>query len=301
MNRVASFLLLIVALLAGSKGALGQTVAVAPNATPAYQVMTFSSATVAKDANLRSGPGTQYRIVGGAQAGDVVIIVGTDSEDFLWVALDSGAWISSSLLDVDSLATVTPAAITAPTSTGTPLAVTPRTTVMPTATFPPVSEDETVFIALNATFYSLFLDPLDDYTRYWNMAKDNPRVISTYSWRSNMSQLFIDVVDLVEATREEMPTGVDLPFVDTFFDFVDGVERWAIYGQSAVWSTDAGDWDVVSEAYKDMWDLYHIHADIMDSLEDRYVKATATPSLTPRVTTTPRPASTPRATATARP
>lgn len=63
----------------------------APSSTPI-------TAEVNKNANLRSGPGTNFEIVGSAQAGQQVNLV-SKNEAGDWYLLDSGQWIASFLVD----------------------------------------------------------------------------------------------------------------------------------------------------------------------------------------------------------
>lgn len=50
------------------------------------------------NANLRSGPGTDYAVIGGAVAGDQLTTVGRN-EAGDWLQLASGAWIAAALVD----------------------------------------------------------------------------------------------------------------------------------------------------------------------------------------------------------
>jgi hypothetical protein len=50
-------------------------------------------------ANIRSGPGTQYEIVGQAQTGDSVTVVACNV-DCSWLKLDNGNWIAAFLVDL---------------------------------------------------------------------------------------------------------------------------------------------------------------------------------------------------------
>ena len=63
-----------------------------PTLKPANQVVANS------DANLRAGPGTDYGIVGGLQAGDQVIVSGRNEQGD-WYQLESGEWIATFLVD----------------------------------------------------------------------------------------------------------------------------------------------------------------------------------------------------------
>jgi cytoskeleton protein RodZ len=95
---------------------------VPPTPTPAPQ-----PATVSTLANLRSGPGTEFELVGGVQPGEQINIVGR-TEDGLWFLLDSGAWIFAQLIE-NSPGNV-PVAGTTPGAT--PLSEEPTPTLTPT-------------------------------------------------------------------------------------------------------------------------------------------------------------------------
>ena len=57
-----------------------------------------ASFTVNSEANIRSGPGTDFEIVRVAQAGEEVIAVG-QNEDGTWLQLEDGNWIATFLVD----------------------------------------------------------------------------------------------------------------------------------------------------------------------------------------------------------
>lgn len=62
--------------------------------TPAPPII---GAVVGENANLRSGPGTDYAVVGGAVAGDQIAPVGRNSAGD-WLQLANGAWIAAALV-----------------------------------------------------------------------------------------------------------------------------------------------------------------------------------------------------------
>ncbi len=68
--------------------------------------------TVNKNANLRSGPGTNFGVVGTATKGQTFNIVGKN-DNGTWYKLDSGQWIANFLINMES---------TAPTATAMPAA-----------------------------------------------------------------------------------------------------------------------------------------------------------------------------------
>jgi len=78
---------------------------VKPTATPKPTAIRMSTATptpprptVVRGANLRSGPGTEYPVIGGAAAGQVLDVVGR-SADGGWIYLSNGAWIAAFLVN----------------------------------------------------------------------------------------------------------------------------------------------------------------------------------------------------------
>ncbi|MGL4650887.1 MAG: SH3 domain-containing protein, partial [Caldilineaceae bacterium] len=91
--------------------------------------------TTTTNANLRSGPGTTFDIVGNTELGQVVTIVARN-EAADWLRLDTGSWVSASL--VAGLPTVTTIAVFDPNATPTPAAIPPATPSAGTAVTPTV-------------------------------------------------------------------------------------------------------------------------------------------------------------------
>jgi uncharacterized protein YgiM (DUF1202 family) len=80
--------------------------------TPTSTTEVSTTVTVLRNANLRAGPGTTFAIVGSARAGDRLTVVGQNATGN-WYQLDTGAWISESLVQpvtVVSTTSVTPPA-----------------------------------------------------------------------------------------------------------------------------------------------------------------------------------------------
>ena len=79
--------------------------------------VTFAQApqtgSVLQNANLRSGPGTNYTIVGKATAGQTVQVVDSNAAA-TWYKLSDGKWIAASLVDLSPLASANTAPITGP-------------------------------------------------------------------------------------------------------------------------------------------------------------------------------------------
>jgi hypothetical protein len=91
-----------------------------------------NAATTNTVSNLRAGPGTDYPIVGSADAGSVLDIVGQNA-DGTWLILANGSWIAAFLVNnaPQDLPVVEPPAAPAPTPAATEI-LTP--TVIPTVT-----------------------------------------------------------------------------------------------------------------------------------------------------------------------
>ncbi len=68
--------------------------------TAAYQGIVNSTA------NIRSGPGLTYSVVGQAQAGQAITLVACN-EDCSWLQMDTGNWIAAFLVDLVSASTTT--------------------------------------------------------------------------------------------------------------------------------------------------------------------------------------------------
>lgn len=76
-----------------------QTTPIMATVTPTGTVNSdVIAGTVNRDANLRSGPGTSYKIIGGVKAGQKVTVIGV-SPDESWLHLDNDAWIAAFLVD----------------------------------------------------------------------------------------------------------------------------------------------------------------------------------------------------------
>lgn len=69
-----------------------------PSAAPTARPSTATRPTASDKANLRSGPGQQYAVVGSAAAGQTLDLVGR-SADSGWYATRDGNWISATLVD----------------------------------------------------------------------------------------------------------------------------------------------------------------------------------------------------------
>lgn len=135
--------------IAGGRGLWADTPATATAANPA---------TANRNANLRSGPGTNYAVAGQVAAGATVVAVGRNAAGD-WLKLESGAWIAAFLVDdaptnltVVDAGTASPSASAAsPTAapTPTPLPAQPAVNAPPERACHP-SYDPCVSIASDA-------------------------------------------------------------------------------------------------------------------------------------------------------
>lgn len=57
-----------------------------------------TTVTVLRDANLRSGPGTDFDVSGNAGPGDELVVIG-QNDDGTWFELEDGSWIAASLVE----------------------------------------------------------------------------------------------------------------------------------------------------------------------------------------------------------
>jgi uncharacterized protein YgiM (DUF1202 family) len=109
-----------------------------PTATPVPKVRVSASS-----ANLRSGPGTEFVVVGTANVGDVMTVLATDSgADWFNVVLGTGetGWISTSVVEaIDSLNSVSVALTIPAPPTSPPIPTSPPApTSLPAPTSPPL-------------------------------------------------------------------------------------------------------------------------------------------------------------------
>lgn len=108
--------------------------------------------TATRGANLRSGPGTSYAVVGSLKAGEVVSVTKTNS-DATWYQLDSGKWVAAFLVKpaasgaakLAPSATVT--ATVAPKVTPTKVAATATPATPAPAAVKPTAEEVAAYLA----------------------------------------------------------------------------------------------------------------------------------------------------------
>ncbi len=140
-------------------------------------------------ANLRSGPGTTYPIVGSVEAGAELMVVG-QNEDGAWFQLADGSWIAAFLVSPAGEAAPAPSV---PATPAVPIA-------LPTAITLPATPVATTVAAVEATLEQLAasnselaaaLDALADL-----LAAPRPR---SATWRADVLAQATIIVDALEA------------------------------------------------------------------------------------------------------
>lgn len=120
---------------------LSESTAAAAAPTPAM------GATATKGANLRAGPATTFKVVGGVKAGDGLEIVGKNKAGD-WYQLAGGQWIAAFLVTnppavpvVEEPAAAAPAPTSVPAAEGSPQPATSGAAAVPVANRPPTAAD----------------------------------------------------------------------------------------------------------------------------------------------------------------
>lgn len=176
-----------------------------PLPTPAPTGPVTGTATT--NANLRSGPGTTFDIVGNTTLGQLLTIVGR-TQDGAWYLLDTGSWISSTLVagappiaqipifDPNAPPTPTPGAPAAATpeleatlpATGT-VPVTSTPSLLPTATPRAVAlgVDENIYLVEFDNIAANYERALSAVDRLVDSASGNATVFADPQWVTDMN------------------------------------------------------------------------------------------------------------------
>lgn len=186
-----------------------------PTATPTLPPFTPANVTATTNANLRTGPGTTFNIVGNTTFGQALVVTARDATGG-WLLLDSGNWIAVQLVDgLPPVATIpvfdpnapptpTPAvpAAAIPTATqpvtGTaPITGTPEAPLLPTATpapaptatqaAPVLSVDENVYLVEYDNIIANYQRALTAIDRLVTSASGDTAVFSDQQWTTDMN------------------------------------------------------------------------------------------------------------------
>ncbi len=165
-----------------------------PEATPVPAATQAVAPTVTVDANLRSGPGTTFDVIGGTITGQKINIVGRNA-DGTWFRLDNGGWVLSTLVanspalesvpvvnDDGTPAATQPAAPTAATGLGGLL---PTPTPQAAVTAPTAAVD--AYLTAAAELVGQFDVVLTSVDSLLAEVSSNPSLIADSAWITRMN------------------------------------------------------------------------------------------------------------------
>jgi len=165
-----------------------------PEATPVPAATQAVAPTVTVDANLRSGPGTTFDVIGGTITGQTINIVGRNA-DGTWFRLDNGGWVLSTLVanspalesvpvvnDDGTPAATQPAAPTAATGLGGLL---PTPTPQAAVTAPTAAVD--AYLTAAAELVGQFDVVLTSVDSLLAGVSSNPSLIADSAWITRMN------------------------------------------------------------------------------------------------------------------
>jgi len=165
-----------------------------PEATPVPAATQAVAPTVTVDANLRSGPGTTFDVIGGTITGQTINIVGRNA-DGTWFRLGNGGWVLSTLVanspalesvpvvnDDGTPAATQPAAPTAATGLGGLL---PTPTPQAAVTAPTAAVD--AYLTAAAELVGQFDVVLTSVDSLLAEVSSNPSLIADSAWITRMN------------------------------------------------------------------------------------------------------------------
>jgi uncharacterized protein YraI len=152
---------------------------------------TLLQGVVARDANLRAGPGTTYAVVGGVKAGQALTIIQTNAAGD-WYQLNSGEWIAAFLV------TITPSGTTSPVATAT------KAQAMPTSV---VSEAalEKAYLDKMGQITGAYSTALDTFGTQMTTAGNNPTLTLDDEWRTKTAMTLAMFTLLADEVRTLTP------------------------------------------------------------------------------------------------
>lgn len=168
-----------------------------PEATPVPTATEPVSPTVTVDANLRSGPGTTFEVLGGTVTGQAINIVGRNA-DSTWFRLDNDGWVLSTLVAnppaLESIPVVNddgtpveqPAAAPAETPAGGLGGLLPTPTPQAPAAAAPAADTE-AYLTSAAELVGQFDVVLNSVDSLLAEVNSNPARISDSAWATRMN------------------------------------------------------------------------------------------------------------------
>ena len=175
-----------------------ETLLPTPTPTPTPSPVT---GTVLKTANLRAGPGTDYPILGRAEAGETVTVLGALA-DGSWYLLDSGRWIAAFLVDVatDALPVVTPAATPGTGAESRPAATPTPQAASPPAPTPEASAAEQAYVDALQSIVSGYVSGLSQFSSLAQEVTQDVTKVFDSGWRSQVAA----AATLMETTSQQI-------------------------------------------------------------------------------------------------
>ena len=168
-----------------------------PEATPVPAATQPVSPTVTVDANLRSGPGTTFEVLGGTVTGQAVNIVGRNA-DGTWFRLDNGGWVLGTLVanppalesvpvvNDDGTPVEEPAAAPAETPAAGLGGLLPTPTPQAPAAAAPAADTE-AYLTAAAELVGQFDVVLNSVDSLLAEVNGNPALISDSAWTTRMN------------------------------------------------------------------------------------------------------------------
>lgn len=190
--------------------------------TPTAPAPPAQPPSVTVDANLRSGPGTTFPIIGGTITGQTITIVARNEEGS-WFLLDNGGWVSANLVANPPALTSVPlfteegaAPDTPPTATPTPLpSPTPAAIITTTAGMPVLGVRENLYVIRVDGIVDGYDFALTKIDQLVTQASENEALLQDRAWIVEMTT----AITLLRSTGDEV-TNLSAPalFADAHAD-----------------------------------------------------------------------------------
>jgi len=247
--------------------------------------------TVNKGANLRSGPGTAYAIVGKAKQGQVVTIADKNTAGD-WYQLYTGEWIAAFLVTLDAEIPVT--------ATPTRRAATPTATkvISPTiaATNTPQSpkinlRTDPVSVKYASDVYNLSFE-LGSASRAFSSVfkeyRNNRDLGLSSTWRSRFFETLIDLQVVAESARELIPGSYFMDAHNDLLIMADNLDDAADLYVEAIGTGERDTFLVAGTALETAYEYAGSGVEKMVALARKQsIPFSSTPTVQPVATSTP--------------
>jgi len=231
--------------------------------------------TVSKGANLRSGPGTTYAIVGKATQGEAVTITDKNAAGD-WYQLDTGEWIAAFLVTLDATpgATATPKATTMPTKQITQAEIHSD----------PIAQTYIAGIVEATDFFSTGATVIGE---RFTAASTNPSLIFTDRWKLAVAGALVNLQISSETLRTLEPPVYFSGVHDDILEMADHIDNTVVFVTEGIDELDA---DKLTLGVTEMSLVSQFANSAQAKMEAIMAAAAAAP--TPTKTSTPRPTAT---------